>query len=422
MRAVGASIGPVWVALTRGSWRLLGLGCRCLGDLAAGVWRAVSLDPTREAAARTKAVKAAEARQRKRAAAAKKAAKKVAATELDEDPDDEDEDPDEDEAAPIVLSARAEAAIRTASARPLWEALALLGLGGAVAAVGGAVLVRVAAGPATAWVGPVWDSWSGLITTGALTAWTTGALAVGPSLAEAEAILAARRTARAAKRHHQVEEPTGADFEQGSEWEEEQDVDGDVEQDIEEPRPSVDRGTALLLHVLRALSDAEAARRAGVHLDAVLASATDAGLVPAGTDVGELRRWLEGAGLPTKEIGMRIQGRPTTRVGVRVDAATAVLGMAPRALLKARSEATARTPGEAPAAAGATPTRVPTQPVGETPATVAPSTPAEAFEPAVLRLTPGGLPNPVQTLSPTPSKTVSQGAVRRAYRPCDLRV
>ncbi|MFG2623291.1 hypothetical protein ACGFXC_37365 [Streptomyces sp. NPDC048507] len=417
VRAVGNGMGPVWVVLTRGSVRLLGLGCRCLGALAGGIWRAVSLDPTREAQARAKAVKAAETRQRKRAAAAKKAraaAAKAAAADLDDD-DDLAEDDDEclaDDEVPktVVLSAQAETAIRAASARPLWEALALLGLGGAVTAVGVAVLVQVVAGPAAAWGGQVWDSWSGLITTGALTAWTTGALMAGPSLAEAEAIRATRWAARSAKQDQDQdqdhEEEPAEDEKHAAEQEEQQ----NVEQEEEQP---VDRGTVLMLHVLRALADAEAARRAGVHLDIVLASASAAGLVSAGTEVPEFRQWVERVGLPTKEIGMRIGGRPVTRVGVRVDMATEVLGMAPGALLRARSEASVRPLGEAPVEA----VRVPAQPVGETPAEPAANTPAAAPVPApdstpaaaVLRLIPGGLLDPGQDLSPTPSQALSQG-------------
>ncbi|MCY0923725.1 hypothetical protein OS965_37230 [Streptomyces sp. H27-G5] len=191
VRAVAHGTGPVWVVLSRGSWRLLGMGCRCLGQLAGGIWTAVSQDPAREAEARARAVKAAEARQRKRAAA--KAAKKAADLDDEDLVDEDDEDLVE---AAAVLSAKTEAAIREASARPLFEALALLGLGGAVATVGAAVLVRVAAGPAAAWAGPVWDTWSGLITTGALTLWAGAAIAAGPSMNEAADIIEARKTRR----------------------------------------------------------------------------------------------------------------------------------------------------------------------------------------------------------------------------------
>ncbi|MEU6299786.1 hypothetical protein [Streptomyces erythrochromogenes] len=141
-----------------------------------------------------------------------------------------------------------------------------------------------------------------------------------------------------------------------------------------------DRGTALLLHVVGMLAEAEAARRAGVHLDVVLDSAAAAGLLPQDTEVNVLRAWVEGCGLPVEpKLGMRIEGKPVTRVGLRVDAVTTALGMAPAALLAARSQAPVQTPA---AAAAAAPARVPAQAVGEGPAEAAPATPAEAPVPA----------------------------------------
>lgn len=413
VRAVGVGMGPVWVALTRGSWRLLGLGCGCLGQLAGGIWRAVSLDPIREAEARAKAVKTAETRQRKRAAAAAKKAKAAAqAVAADLDDDFDDEEPAEEEAPAVVLSAKAEAAIRTAAARPVWEALALLGLGGAVATVGTAVLIRVTAGPASDWAGQVWESWAGLITSGALAAWTTGALAVGPSLAEAETIRAARRAARAAKRN-------GAQPAEEQPAEEQPAEDDDEPGEDEESDPPVDRGTALLLHVIGALAEAEAAGRAGVHLEVVLTSAVAAGLLAEGTEQGALRTWVEGCGLPTADkLGMRIAGRPVTRVGLRIDAATAALGMSPQNLLRARPEAPARPLGETLAEASAAPARA----VGKGPAEAASATPAgapakasvpasaEAPDPAALRLILGGGEDPQRTPSPALAQGLAQEA------------
>ncbi|MDA5283678.1 hypothetical protein [Streptomyces sp. Isolate_45] len=398
VRAVGTGMGPVWVVLARGSWALIGLGCRCLGRLAGGIWTAVSLDPTREAEARAKAVAAVEARQKKRAAAKAAAAKKAPkAADLDEDLADEDEDDDPaEEESKVVLSAKAELAIRAAAARSLPESLALLGLGGGVATVGAAVLVRVAAGPAADWAGQVWESWAGLITTGVLAAWVTGALAAGPSLKEAAAIQAARRAAKKG-RHQEVEDSAEQDDQDQGEDRDQEEAEEVEEEDRAEEE--LDAGTALLLHVLRALSDAEAARRAGVHLDVVLVTAAEAGLLPAGTEVGELRRWVESCGLPTKEIGMRIDGRTVTRVGVRVDAVTEVLGMAPGALLLARSEAAVRAPGETPAAAAPS-----------TPVEAPEPAPVEAPAPAVLRLIPGGRQDPGQNPSPALPPTLSQGA------------
>ncbi|GLV88021.1 hypothetical protein Slala03_77100 [Streptomyces lavendulae subsp. lavendulae] len=333
VRAVGTGMGPVWVALTRGSWRLLGLGCRCLGQLAGGIWRAVSLDPTREEQARAKALKTAEARNRKRVATAKKAkaaAKAKAAHDVDDDLDDlDDEDLDDEEAPPpLVLSAQAEAAIRTASARPLWESLALLGLGGAVATVGTTILVRVAAGPAADWAEQVWESWSGLITTGVLTAWTTGALVVGPSLAEAEEIRAARRAARAAKP------------------EQDQELAEDGEEEDEE---GADPVTALVAHVLEALAAAEVhpdpKLRKGVHVRDLIASADAAGLLRGPTAPGQMRAWLGLHGIPTKQSLALPSG---TTYGVRVEDVVAVLG---RPLRQALAEGFRLPLGGAPEAA-----------------------------------------------------------------------
>ncbi|MET9603138.1 hypothetical protein [Streptomyces sp. NPDC006459] len=169
------------------------------------------------------------------------------------------------------------------------------------------------------------------------------------------------------------------------------DGDDDQEQpedaeDAESAEPVLDRGTGLLLHVVGALAEAEGAGRAGVHLDAVLDSAAAARLIPDATEVKELRTWVEGCGLPVEpKLGMRIEGKPTTRVGLRVDAATSVLGMAPAALLAARSRAALQAPGEPPA--GAT------------------NTPAEPPVPAVLRLLPGMLLDPGKA----PSPALSQG-------------
>ncbi|MCJ0875229.1 hypothetical protein [Streptomyces sp. AP-93] len=176
--------------------------------------------------------------------------------------------------------------------------------------------------------------------------------------------------------------------------------DGDQEQPQDAETAEADRGTALLLHVVGALAEAEGAGRAGVHLDVVLDSAAAAGLLPQGTELSVLRTWVEGCGLPVEpKLGMRIEGKPVTRVGLRVDAATTALGMAPAALLAARSQAPVQTRGETPAAAAAAPARVPAQAVGEWAAEAAAHTPAEAPAPApastpapaLLRLIPGGL-------------------------------
>ncbi|MFB7983794.1 hypothetical protein [Streptomyces vinaceus] len=186
-------------------------------------------------------------------------------------------------------------------------------------------------------------------------------------------------------------------------------------EDAEDAEPVQDAGTALLLHVVGALAEAEAAGRTGVHLDVVIDSAEDAGLIPDDTDQSVFRDWLTAAGIPTVDkLGMRIAGKPTTRVGLRIDGATAALGMSPAALLRARAQAPAEARGETPAEA----VRVPAPAVGEGPAEAGANTPAEAPvpapagtpAPAVLRLIPGGLLAP----DPVPSPTLSQGQAQEA--------
>ncbi|MEU0002378.1 hypothetical protein ABZ069_36315 [Streptomyces microflavus] len=170
--------------------------------------------------------------------------------------------------------------------------------------------------------------------------------------------------------------------------------------------PEEARGTALLWHVITALSDAESTGRAGVHLDVVMDSAIAAGLIPTDTELPALRSWVEAAGLPAVDkLGMRIEGKPVTRVGLRVDGAAGVLGMTPTALLTARSQTPA---GGGPA--------TPARPVGErpaetgsgTPATASSGAPAEGPVPAVLRLLPGGRQHP----APAPSPTAPQGSAQ----------
>ncbi|WP_405194462.1 hypothetical protein [Streptomyces anulatus] len=184
---------------------------------------------------------------------------------------------------------------------------------------------------------------------------------------------------------------------------------GDGQEDAADDQdPEEARGTALLWHLVAALSGAESASRAGLHLDVVLDSAIEAGLLPATTEQAEWRTWVESCGIPVEDkVGYRIAGKPTTRVGVRIDAATTALGMTPTALLAARFQHPA---GEGPTA--------PARPVGETPATTtaqtpagaAPTTPASTPVPAALRLIPGGRPHPDQTPSPPLSRGSAPGA------------
>lgn len=68
-----------------------------------------------------------------------------------------------------------------------------------------------------------------------------------------------------------------------------QDPGAEGDDDQEQPQEEAggaDRGTALLLHVVGALAEAEAAGRVGLHLDVVLASAVAAGLLAEGTEQG----------------------------------------------------------------------------------------------------------------------------------------
>lgn len=181
------------------------------------------------------------------------------------------------------------------------------------------------------------------------------------------------------------------DHNPGAEDEDEDDDQEHDDQEVpEEKAPAPDRGMELLLHVIRDLSDAEFSKRAGVHLDVLLDSAVAAGHVPEGTEQTEFRAWLEAAGLPIEDkLGMRIEGKPVTRVGVRIDAATRALGMTPTQLLEARLKTLVQGPA-----------RVPVQAAPEAPA------------PALLRLIPGGL-QPPSGASPLGSSQEGAQGVRQ---------
>ncbi|MES9804936.1 hypothetical protein [Streptomyces cinereoruber] len=227
--------------------------------------------------------------------------------------------------------------------RPALETLGMLAFGGALAA-GALGTVGALIWPYVQMLAP----WRGVIAAVGGLAWMAAAWMLAPPTAPAV------------------------------ETEDEEDLAEDEEQ--EAPATETDRGMELLLHIVRDLSDAEAAKRAGVHLDVLLDSATAAGLVPEGTETPALRAWLEAAGLPTEDkLGMRIEGKPVTRVGVRIDAVTRVLGMSPTALLEARRHTPAPAPAEAPT-------------------------------PAVLTLIPGGLLGP----SPAPPLAASPEPLRKA--------
>ncbi|MFB4424821.1 hypothetical protein C5F59_027545 [Streptomyces sp. QL37] len=174
----------------------------------------------------------------------------------------------------------------------------------------------------------------------------------------------------------------------------------EVPEDVQEDAGTkADRGTALLWHVVHALAAAESASRAGLHLDTVLDSAVQVGLIPADTELPAMRAWVEAAGLPVADqVGYRIGGKPVTRVGFKLSAVTEALGMTPTALVQARSE----TPVGGASAA-------PTQPVEEIPVGVPASTSTEAPVSAVLRLIPGGRQNRLAAAPLLLSKERAQG-------------
>ncbi|MGW4221722.1 hypothetical protein ACWEJZ_32520 [Streptomyces bacillaris] len=339
--------------LFTGSWALAGLGCTCVGRLLRWGWEQASADP--EAAA-------ALAAHTKRAAAVTKAVEKA-------------RDEGEEEKAAAAL---AELGAAPTGRRPVLEALAYLALGGMLAAGSVATLAALIA-PHLGALAPYKPF---ILAAGGL-GWAVAAWTVAPPPKP--------KKQKAGPDHDDVvQEETDDAEEAGREWPE----------------------MVLLWHVVRALADAETAGRAGVHLDAVLASATTAGLVVPDTELGPFRTWVEARGLPSVDkLGMRIGGKPVTRVGLRVDAATTALGMSPATLLTARSQT----------APGGDPT-TPARPVGERPAETGSDTPAQPTAqapsgasseqpvPAVLRLLPGGRQHPATALSPT----APQGAAQEA--------
>ncbi|MFE1545838.1 hypothetical protein ACFW61_36020 [Streptomyces microflavus] len=338
--------------LVSGAWVLAGMGCRCVARVVRWAWEQASDDP--EAAAALAAYT-------KRAAATEKAVEKAR------------EEGDEKAA----VAALAELGAAPSGRRPVLEALAYLALGGMLAA-GALATVAALAAPHLA----VLADWRPMILTAGGLGWSIAAWAVAPppkpkeQKADADVVV--------------QEEP-------------EEEAEGD---------PEEARGTALLWHVITALSDAESVGRAGLHLDVVLASAIETGLLPETTEAAEWRAWVESCGIPVEDkVGYRIEGKPVTRVGVRLDAVTTALGMTPTALLTARSQTLA---GGGPA--------TPARPVGERPAETGPATPApapatapsggpsESPVPAVLRLLPGGRQHP----APAPSPTAPQGSAHEA--------
>lgn len=349
IRAVTSGSRGVAVMWWRGSLVMASCACRCVGRGFALAWRTASVD----------SAVVQEKKDRIRAARVKAAEKAEKAGK---------ESPMPDPAAPIKLD-------------PELGKRGFLAALGSVVLGGGLAVVVVGTVGSVLWpLLPDLTPWRPLIFGGGFVIWSAAAIMLAPP-------------------------PAPKDDHEGDLAGEKRE-DGDQEDaEDQEQAPVPDPGKALLWHVVTALSDAEFSKRAGVHLDVVMASATAAGLLPQDTELSVFRKWVESCGLPTEDkLGMRIEGKPTTRVGLRVDAATTALGMPPTALMEARFQAFVQAPGEPPAEA----VRVPSQAVGETPAAAATTTPAEAPVPAVLRLIPGGLLGP----SAAPSPALSQGGVQ----------
>ncbi|WP_158714816.1 hypothetical protein [Streptomyces erythrochromogenes] len=375
VREVTRGTGAALTALCSGSMVLAGRICRCLPVVARWAWEAAAVDAAATAARQEQADRSAKTKAKKVHQARRKAAE--AAEAGGEDPGELDLGA---VAAPPVAPVR----------RGALEALAILGFGGLVACGGIASVGRLAWLPVQERLAP-YGMW--FCVAGGL-AWMTAAWMLAP-----------------------VPAPAADDGQEQNDVlaveEEPENLEGAEDQAAEAAGP--DCGTALLWHVVTALSDAEATKRTGVHLDMLLASAVTRGLLAEGTEVADLRAWVESCGLPTVDkLGMRIEGRPTTRVGVRVDAAAEALGMTPTALLRARSETPERPVGEAPAEAPA----MPGPAVGEGPVVAAATTPAQppaavpvpAPATAALRLILGGGQDPEQA----PSPALSPGPVQEA--------
>ncbi|WP_330321643.1 hypothetical protein OG927_35870 (plasmid) [Streptomyces clavifer] len=327
--------------LVSGSWVLAGMGCGCVAHVVRWAWAQASDDP--EAAA-------ALAAHTKRAAAVAQAVDKAR------------EEGEEEKAAAALAGLGAAPTGR----RPVLEALAYLALGGMLAAGAFATLAALAVPYLT-----VLADWRPMILTVGGLGWSVAAWAVAPP----------------PKAPEQKADP-------------EDDVVQDEAEESAEGEPEEPAGTLLLWHLITALSGAESVGRAGLHLDVVLASAVEKGLLPATTEAAEWRAWVEACGIPVEDkVGYRIEGKPVTRVGVRIDAVTAALGMTPTALLTARSQTPA---GGGPA--------TPARPVGESPLPAPAQTAPEAPAPAALRLLPGGRQHP----APVPSPTAPQGSAQEA--------
>lgn len=349
-------LGTALTALVNGSMILTGKLCGCAVHGVKLAWDAASTDIEATAKRQAKADRSAQQKARKARAADKRRRKGRDADEDDDDPEVQDDIADIT-AAPV-----------TPVRRPVLESLGVLALGGALAAGAVSAVWRLIGDS----IGEGWGvlaPYRFLIVTAGGLAWMAAAWMVAAPPAP---------------------NPKDDDLD---DWDDEFEDDYDDQEDedpehVDAPVSAPDRGMALLLDVIRDLSDAEYAKRAGVHVDVLLDSAIANGHVPAGTEQAEFRAWLEAAGLPVEDkLGMRIEGKPVTRVGVRIDAATRALGMTPTQLLEARQETLLQTPARVPAQAA-----------------------PQASAPALLRLIPGGLQTPSGPTPLPPSQEGAQGA------------
>ncbi|MFJ9641402.1 hypothetical protein [Streptomyces sp. NPDC101178] len=338
--------------LFTGSWALAGMGCTCVGRLLRWGWEQASADP--EAAA-------ALAAHTKRAAAVAKAVEKA-------------REEGEEEKAAAALAGLGPA---PTGRRPVLEALAYLALGGMLAAGALATLTALI----TPHLGALAPYKPYLLAAGGL-GWTVAAWTLAPP--------------------PKPKKKAGPD----------DDLVQDEPEETAEDEPQESPGTLLLWHLITALSDAESVGRAGLHLDVVLASAIATGLLPETTEAAEWRAWVESCGIPVADkVGYRIDGKPVTRVGVRIDAVTAVLGATPTALLEARSQTRAGGGATTPARpVGERPLPAPAETAPETPAQPPVQTSAGAPVPAALRLLPGGRQHPATAPSPTTPQGPAQEA------------
>lgn len=373
-------VGAVLTALVSGSLVLGGRICTCLTTSGSRMWETACTDP----AATAERQEAADEAARKRAAAKAKAAATRRRKRADDGEDDDEDDTGElTEEQLSAITAPPVATVR----RDTGDALAVLGLGGLLGAAG------LYAGAQT--VGPMIADLVGgngsMIVCGGAAVWAVAAWMVSPPPAPAPVPVPAELVEDGFEDGFEDEEDEEDDLDEGDEEFQEEELD-----DVEDAPPAEHPGSALLWHVIRDLSDAEATRRTGVHLDVLMDSAVAAGLLPPTTEQGAFRAWLEAAGIPTVEkLGMRIEGKPVTRAGARVDAFTAAHGYSPTALLQAPRTGSAQAPAEAPAPA---------------PVEASVSISRGGF----LTLIPGGLSDPAPAPSEAPPLPPLQGGTQEA--------